>query len=165
MGAVAGVVSIVSAVAGLIGQKKQKAQAKRAAKEERKQRDLANRQQAIERQRNIRRAVAQQRVLRAQVMNANLSQGMSNSSALGQMSAISGDLASSIGSSNTQFATASGIAASQNRQAGYLQAAQGNFFTDIAQFGQVFTNPSTNRAFGNFLGIGAGKAATPAAGA
>lgn len=158
MGVVAAVAAVVSAVSGFIGQKKQQKEMRKAANEEKKQRSLANRQQAIERQRGIRQSVAQARVMRAQAIQAGWAQGggFSSSAPMGIATSMGMDTASAIGSSNTQFGAASGIALSQDRQSQFMQNAQGNFFTDLSQLSGVFSNASTNRGMSNFSGIGRG---------
>jgi hypothetical protein len=158
MAAVAVVATVFSAVSGFVGQKKQQKAMRQAANEERKQRDIANRQQALERQRSIRQSIAQARVMRARAIQAGYASGggFESSGAAGAASAMSVDMATAIGSSNTQFGAATGIAASQNQQSAFMQQAQGNTFTDLSQLAGVFGNASTNRGLSNFSGIGKG---------
>lgn len=158
MAAVAVVATVFSAVSGFVGQKKQQKAMRQAANEERKQRALANRQQALERQRGIRQSVAQARVMRARAIQSGFAAGggFGSSGALGAASSMGVDTATAIGASNTQFGAASGIASSQDAQSQFMQGAQGNMFTDFSQLAGVFGNASTNRGLSNFTGIGKG---------
>lgn len=136
-------VSIFSAVTGFVGQQKQRREmrqaASRAQAEERKQRAIANRQAALERQRMIRQSIAQARVTRAQLLQQGW--GTGSSVVAGATSAVGSDLGTAIGNSNTQFASQSAIAASQNVQSQALQDFQsaqgGNIFTGLSQLGQA----------------------------
>lgn len=131
--------TIFSAVTGFVGQQKQKREmrqaANRAQAEERKQRAIANRQAALERQRMIRQSIAQARVTRAQLLQQGW--GTGSSMVAGATSAVGSDLGTAIGNSNTQFASQSAIAASQNIQSQALQDFQnaqgGNFWTGASQ--------------------------------
>ena len=152
-------VSIFSAVTGFVGQQKQRREmrqaASRAQAEERKQRAIANRQAALERQRMIRQSIAQARVTRAQLLQQGW--GTGSSMVAGATSAVGSDLGTAIGNSNTQFASQSAIAASQNIQSSALQDFQqaqgGNIFTGISQLSS-----------GIAAGIGAFGGANPFAG-
>lgn len=153
---VGAVLAVVGTAATVIGQRKQRKALARAQAEEKKQRELANRQQALERQRQIRQTIAQQRVQRAQLLAASYGLGGGNSIAEGGSASIGQDTATAIGSSNTQMAAASGIAASQNRAADIVQGAQSNFFLQAAPILSAVGGGFSSGAF-NF-----GRSATPA---
>jgi hypothetical protein len=157
---VGAVAAVFSAVTGFIGKRKQQKEmreaASRAQNEERKQRAIANRQAALERQRSIRQAIAQSRVTRAQVINQTF--GVGGSAAEGAGSAIMTDAGTAIGASQTQFAAQSGIAASQNRQSQAMQDfqnAQGdNFWTTASQIGGMVSSVAGIKGGGSMFGVG-----------
>lgn len=172
MAVAAAAFTIFSAVTGFVAQRKQKREMRRAAEsaqeEERKQRAIANRQAAIERRRQIRMSIAQARVTRAQRINQSF--GVGGSATAGSTSAVSTDVATTIGAANTQQAAQTGIAASQDRQAQALQAFQnaqgGNAWSDISQlsgaFGSAFTSFGGGNPFsGLFSGGGGVDTTTP----
>lgn len=147
-------VAIFSAIFGaastIKSQRDQRKYARQAQAEERKQRALANRQQALERRRSIRQSIAQSRVLQAQAASFGFagSGGGQTSFASGMGSASAIDTGLAIGASNTQFATASAIAESQNRQSAAMQAfedAKTNWMGGVAQFAGAFANADTLR--------------------
>lgn len=165
---VAAAVSIFSAVAGFAGQQQQKRKMKQAASraqaEERKQRAIANRQAALERQRSIRQSIAQARVTRAQL----LSQGWGTGSSMvaGATSAVGADLGGAIGASTTQFGAQTAIAGSQNIQSGAMQDFQsaqgGNFLTGVSQLGGAVSTVAGIWGGGNpFAGGGSTDTTTP----
>lgn len=119
-----GVLAVASAVTGVVGQRQQAKAAAQAQGEQRKQTAISNAQQSIARNRQIRQVIAQQRVLQAGQVQAGFGSGFA-----GATSAIGSDTASSLGAALTQEGAARGIAASQNRQSGFMQQAQGNAFT------------------------------------
>lgn len=143
MAEVTAAAAIFSAVVGVAGQVKQRRDMRKAASraqdEERKQRAIANRQAALDRQRQIRQTIAQARVTRAQLLQQGW--GTGSSSVAGAMSAVGSDVGTAIGNSNTQFASQSAIATSQNIQSGALQDFQraqgGNFLTGLSQLGSA----------------------------
>lgn len=144
--AVAGVIGAGAAVVNTIQQRKS---AKRAAAEQRKQRDIQNRQQSIERQRQIRQAIAAQRVQVARQAQGGI---LGSSATSGQISAFGADLAGSMGAANTQMAAQYGISQSQNREAGYAMTAQyGTGWGTFAQFAQGISSVA-----GGYAALGGG---------
>ena len=96
----------------------------RAAKEQREQNEIRNRIAATARMRNVRRAIAESRVRRAQVQASGFELGVSGGTAVsGAEFGITGDLASSIAQSQQQFTGQQVIAQSQNRVSQLQQSA------------------------------------------
>lgn len=117
MAVAAAVVSIASAAASYVGQRKQAKAQKRAyaaAEEERAQAELDQkvmrqmdlRIKSIERQRNIRRAVAEQRIQQATSLQAGYTDSGVSSSGYTAASAATTDQASAVGANNTGFGAA-----------------------------------------------------------
>lgn len=155
MAAVAVVASIVSAVASSAQQRKQRKAAAAVQAEERRQNALANRQQALERQRQIRQSIAESRVRRAQIESSSF--GLGGGSLVGGIgTSITTDTASAIGSANTQMAASSAIAESRDRASLAIQNSQSAFWQNVATGAELFKSASANRGMANFTGIGTG---------
>lgn len=125
-----------SVISGAVGQRQQAKASAQAQGEQRKQAAINNAQQAIQRNRQIRQVIAQQRVAQAEQLQAGFASGYA-----GGVSSIGADTGSSIGAALTQEGAARGIAASQDRQSGFMQKAQTNgwsqasgIFGSLAQF-------------------------------
>lgn len=155
MAAVAVVATIVSAVSSAVQQRKQRKAAAAMQAEERRQNALANRQQALERQRQIRQSIAEGRVRRAQIESQAFALG-GGSLASGVTSSMTTDTASAIGSANTQMAASSAIAESRDRASLAAQGAQSAFWQNVSGVAEVFKSASANRGMANFSGIGTG---------
>lgn len=151
MATVAAIATVVSAVAGIGSAVVQRKQQKKVAKEQRRQNMLANKQAARDRARNIRQAVAQQRVVTAEAQQAGFQFGVPGSSAVqGAVQGGQTDLAGNIAASNQQFSIQSLIGESQDKIAGIRS--QFNPFAATQAIGSIFTNEQTNRAVLNTFG-------------
>lgn len=145
MATVAVVAAVVSAVAGIGSAVVQRKQQKKVAKEQKRQNMLVNKQQARDRARNIRQAVAQQRVVSAEAQQAGFQFGVAGSSSVqGAVQGGQTDLAGNVGASNQQFSIQSLIGESQDKIAGIRS--QFNPFAATQAVAGVFSNAQTNRA-------------------
>lgn len=131
MATAAAVVGAVAAVASLLQQRK-------AGKEQVRQTQIRNRVADAQRKRNIRRAIAQARIRRAEVESTSVTLGVAGGSAAqGAAQGITGDLASVLGAANLQFAGQTAVAASANRVSALQQSAA--TFGSISSIAGLFT--------------------------
>ncbi|AUR81837.1 TMhelix containing protein [Vibrio phage 1.015.O._10N.222.51.E5] len=148
MATVAAIAGVVGAVAGIAGAVQQRSAAKKVAREQKKQNALNNRMQLVSRRRDIRRAIALNRVQQAQVEQGGINAGVQGSSIVsGVTGALTTDLATSVGASNTQTGASQGIANSQARMSDAQVDAQGNVLTDISNFAGNFTDAGMNEVY------------------
>ena len=171
MAVAAAVISIASAASSYIGQKKQQSQAKKqykAAEEQRvaaeetsrKEQQLDLRAKSIERQRSIRRAVAEQRVQQATAMQAGYTAGGESSSGYTAASAATTDQGSAIGAGNTGFAGAvrmSNLQTQYNTQVANMQSILNkpigsNAWSDMGGLLGSFSNAQTLTNVGGLFG-------------
>lgn len=145
MATVAGIAAVISAVAAIGSAVVQRKQQKKVAKEQKRQNMLVNKQASRDRARNIRQAVAQQRVVSAEAEQAGFQFGVPGSTSV-QTSVGGGrtDVAGAIGESGQQFSIQSLIGESQDRIAGIRS--QFNPFAATQAVAGVFSNAQTNRA-------------------
>lgn len=140
-GAVVGAV-----VGGIAGDQAEKADEKReaaqarAVEDARRARAINNAQQALDRNRQVRQAIAQQRVLQAQIIQR--AQGGGGPQGVGQ--SLTGDLATSIGAANTQEGAAWGISQAQDSYSRNMMTAQSSNQYDV--------NAATISTLGNVAG-------------
>lgn len=124
---------IVAAVAGVVNIFQQR----KAGKEQRRQIEIQNRIEATKRVRNIKQAIAEARIRRAEVEAAGFQLGVSGGTAAqGAAAGVTGDLASTIGAANLQFTGQQAIAASQNRVSSFQQSA--STFGSISSLAGMF---------------------------
>ena len=132
MATAAAVVGAVAAVASLLQQRK-------AGKEQVRQTQIRNRVADAQRKRNIRRAIAQARIRRAEVESTSVTLGVAGGSAAqGAAQGITGDLASVLGAANLQFSGQTAVAASANRVSALQQSAA--TFGSISSIAGLFTS-------------------------
>lgn len=174
----AGTIAAVATVAGTAmsyyGQQKAQSEARSNAAMANKEREgalatqkeqqaLQQRQAAIERQRSIRQAIAQRRVLQAQGVSAMGAMGDSSTVA-GANSAIGTDQATAIGAANTGLAASvqmSNLQTMYNTQVGNMQyyankPVGSNVWSDMGSLFGSFGNKQTVSNVGAGLGWAAG---------
>lgn len=173
MAVAAAVVSIVSAAASYVGQRKQAKAQKRAyeaAEEERAQAELDQkvirqmdlRIKSIERVRNIRRAVAEQRVTQATMLQAGYNDGGVSSTGYTGASAATTDQAGAVGAANTGFAGAvqmSNLQTQYNTRVSNMQSILNkpigsNAWLDMGGLLGSFSNAQTLTNLGGAFGYG-----------
>lgn len=133
-GPVGAVVGFVGGFAAGAAQEKREEAAQRSLQEQRRANAINNAQQNIARQRQIRQALAEERVRRAQLISAGFSGGPEG---IGQN--ITGDVGSAIGAARTQQAAAFGISRATDRAASFNREAQStNSFDTIASIAGLF---------------------------
>lgn len=109
------VIQGISAVAGLLKQKK-------ISKVQRKQNEIQNRVQAIQRRRNVRRSIAERRIRTAEITSAGFQLGVAGGTAqLGAQAGLASDTASTIGASNLQFTGQQAVASLSDTISGLQQ--------------------------------------------
>ncbi|MEE8597920.1 MAG: hypothetical protein V3S69_00080 [Dehalococcoidales bacterium] len=148
MATVAAVAAIVTAVAAVGSAVVTHKQNKKVAAQQRRQNMLANKQASRDRARSIQKAVAQQRVVTADIEQSGFSFGVAGSSSVATgAGGGQSDLAANIGASNQQFSIQSLIGQSQDKIAGIRS--QFNPFAATQAISNVFSNAQTNRAVAN----------------
>lgn len=94
-------ISAVAGVAGVAGALSQRSAAKKSRKAQERAAEVANKQASIQRQRDVRRRIAQARVQRAEIESQGFARGVAGSSMVsGALGGLSSDTASTVGFSN-----------------------------------------------------------------
>lgn len=133
-GPVGAVVGAVGAFAADRANRKREQAANRSLAEQRRANAINNAQQNLQRQRQVRQALAEQRVRRAQLISQAFSGGPE-----GIGGNITGDTGSAIGAANTQGGAAFGISQAQDRAASFNRQAQStNTFDTISSIAGLF---------------------------
>lgn len=171
MAVVSAVVAVASTVASYVGQKKQQSQMKKqykvanmerieAEKLSKKQQQLDLRAKSIERQRSIRRAIAEQRVQQATSLQAGYTDGGVSSSGYTAASAATTDQASAVGANNTGFGAAvqmSNLQTQYNTRVSNMQSILNkpigsNAWSDMGGLFGSFSNAQTLTNIGGMFG-------------
>jgi hypothetical protein len=139
------VISVVTAVAGAVEQRK-------IGKAQKKQNKLSNKVAAIGRRRNVKRQIAASRIQAGQAQAAGFQLGVGGSTAVqGAVAGITSDTASSIGSSNLQFAS-QGFLADFSNDISNAQSNQATFGAISSISGGIASNPQSVAALESLVG-------------
>lgn len=134
------VLSVISAGAAIVEKRK-------ITKEQKKQNEIKNRITARSRMRDVRRAIAESRIRRAQAQAAGFEFGVSGGSAVaGAEFGITGDVASSIAESQQQFTGEQVLSEGRNRISSLQQSAStfGSISNLASQFDEQAVASITN---------------------
>lgn len=117
MAVAAAIITVGAAIFGAVQQRK-------AAKAQRKQARVSNRIQQNKRMRDIRKAIALQRVRRAEIQSAGFQLGVAGGSAVaGSVGSLGSNLGSTIGAAGQQFTGQQAITSISNQISGLQQSA------------------------------------------
>lgn len=151
MAAITSIILGAVAVAGVAGSA---IQSRKASKEQRRQNKVANRIAGNKRMRDIRRAIAQSRIRRAEIESQGFQFGVSGGSAVsGATGGLQSDLGSNIGASNQQFTGQQAITSISDRISG-LQSSAATFGA-IGNIAGNFTGPQGAQNIAAIQGLAA----------